>query len=147
MWAKGLRFHNEYDYAYDPDIAFNRLRIFNNREASGELVMFPQRTLRQNREYPKTFPTYQEILYTNSNDRWHINYFYNRVFKERLNQPIWNWDANQIKKTFNPSLIRFKGKRVLEPLRGDFFRVHLGYDLDSRYQVEFKWATNQEDIR
>lgn len=147
LWMEGRRYHDEHDYAYNPDVVFNKLWIYNNREASGELKLVPQRTLADNRKYPELNGNVQSILTTNTNDRWNINYFFNRVSKERLNQPIFNWDNNQIKKSFNNSIVKFKGKRVLEPLRGDFFTVYLGYDTDSRYEVEFKWATNKEDIR
>lgn len=146
IWTEALRYHNEYDYAYDRDINFNKLIISNNRETTGELRLVPHKTLRDHRNYPKAHGTYQEILMTNSQDRWKLNYLYNRVDSEYLNQPIWNWDTNQIKKTLNNNLVKFKGKRVLERLRGDFFLNYLGYDKDSRFQVSFKWAVADESL-
>ena len=146
IWSEGLRYHNDYDFAFNRDISFNKLVVSNHRESTGELHLVPQKTLRDHRNYPKTYGTYQEILMTNSQDRWKLNYLYNRVDSEYLNQPIWNWDTNQIKKTLNNNLVKFKGKRVLERLRGNFFLNYLGYDKDSRFEVSFKWAVADESL-
>jgi len=146
IWSEGLRYHNDYDFAFNRDISFNKLVVSNHRESTGELHLVPQKTLRDHRSYPKTYGTYQEILMTNSQDRWKLNYLYNRVDSEYLNQPIWNWDTNQIKKTLNNNLVKFKGKRVLERLRGNFFLNYLGYDKDSRFEVSFKWAVVDESL-
>ena len=146
IWTEALRYHNDYDFAYDRDINFNKLVVSNHRETSGNLRLIPQKTLRQTREYPKTYNDYQEILMTNSQDRWHINYIFNRVSSEYLNQPIWSWDTNQINKSLNNKIVKFKGKRVLERLKGNFFLNYLGYDLDTRFEVSFKWAIIDEDL-
>lgn len=146
IWSEALRYHNDYDFAYDRDVTFNKLVVSNHRETTGNLRLFPQKTLSQQRNYPKTFGNYQEILMTNSQDRWKVNYLYNRVSSEYLNQPIWNWDTNQINKTINDKLVKFKGKRVLERLKGNFFLNYLGYDLDTRFEVSFKWAITDEDL-
>jgi hypothetical protein len=146
IWTEALRYHNDYDFAYDRDVNFNKLVISNHRETTGNLRLVPQKTLSQQRNYPKTFGNYQEILMTNSQDRWKINYLYNRVSNEYLNQPIWNWDTNQINKTINDKLVKFKGKRVLERLKGNFFLNYLGYDLDTRFEVSFKWAVADENL-
>jgi hypothetical protein len=147
LWTSGLRYHNDHDYSYNRDINFNKMYVLNRREASGLLHLVPQKTLRDNVNYPKTFQDYQEVLMTNTNDRWNVNYLFNRVKSEYNNQPIFNWDENQIRRTFNKNAVAFKGKRVLEPLRGSTFLVNLAYDKDSRFQIEFDWATNEEDLR
>lgn len=146
IWADGGRYHNELDYAYERDIIFNKFRVFNRKEASGNLELVPQKVLSDVRRYPKTTGNTQKILATNSNNRWNVNYIFNRILYEGNNQPIMNWDNQQITKTFNDKIVKFKGKKVLEPMRGEFFLVYLGYDLDSRYVMEFKWATNKEDL-
>jgi hypothetical protein len=146
LWTEAYRYHNEHDYAYDRDVNFNKLRIFNKKEASGDLRLVPHKSLNQLTKYPKTHSNYQEVLATNTDDRWKVNYIYNRVVKDNRNQPIMNWDINQITRKFNDSVVRFKGKRVLEPIRGDFFLVYLGFDTDSRYALEFKFATSNEDL-
>lgn len=146
IWSEALRYHNDYDFAYDRDINFNKLVVSNHRESTGNLRLVPQKTLSQIRDYPKTYADYQEILMTNSQDRWKVNYLYNRVSSEYLNQPIWKWDTNQINKTINNKLVKFKGKRVLERLKGNFFLNYLGYDLDTRFEVSFKWAIADEDL-
>lgn len=147
LWAEGLRYQNEYDYAYNKEINFNKMSIYNNRETTGNLKLIPQKSLRDIRNYPKTTAEGQEILMTNSNDRWTINYLYNRVKSEDLNQPVWAWDRNQIQKKLNQNLVSFKGKRVLERLRGNYFLVYLGYDKDSRYELSFKWAIADEEVK
>lgn len=146
VWANGFHYKNKFDQIYNRDVFFNKLRIYNDREASGDLNLVPQKGLKDTRKYPKLEGNTQSILATNSKDRWYINYFYNRVTSEHYNQPIILWDVNQINKEFNNKVVKFRGKRVLEPLRGDYFLVYLGYDKDSRYAMEFKWATNKEDL-
>jgi len=147
LWTEGLRYHNEYDFAYNRDINFNKMVVFNHRESSGELRLVPQKMLSDIRRYPKTVGKHQEILATNVNDRWNVNYIYNRSISENLNQPLWNWDSNQINKSVNNKVVKFKGKKVLERLRGDFFLTYLGYDTDSRYAMSFKWAVTDENNR
>lgn len=147
LWTEALRYHNDYDISYDRNLNFNKMVISNHRETTGNLELVPQKTLRDNSRYPKTKGDTQEILMTNSNDRWHINYLYNRVNREDSNQPIWNWDINKINKKLNTKAFKFKGKRVLERMKGDYFLVKLGYDLDSRFEISFKWATAKESFK
>lgn len=146
LWGEALRYHNEYDYAYHNDIFFNKINIYNNRESSGNLRLIPQKVLSDNRKYPKTVNGFQEVLITNTNDRWNLNYIYNRVKSESLNQPLWIWDSNQIKKSINKKVVSFTGKKVLERMRGNYFLNYLGYDTDSRFELSFKWAITNEDL-
>lgn len=85
-------------------------------------------------KYPKTSAdgTYQEILTTENDGEWSINYFYNRVLNNNTNTPKMFWDANQIDKTINYNLVRFTGKTVLEPMRSNFLTVRLQADDDTR---------------
>jgi len=147
-WLDSKRYHNDYDFAENREIGFDKLWIYNNSEITGELRLNRQKTIRDISKYPKTAPdgSYQEILVTEYDKRWNVNNFYNRTKDENNNVPLWNWDANQIDKTMNTKAVSFKGKRIKERLRGDWFLVRLEQTLESRYKTILKWGISKEDI-
>ena len=147
LWMDVKRFHNEYDFAYDKDITFNKAWIYNNREHSGELNLVPQTSLRQARRYPiRNNDNTQDILITNQDHNWTFNYIYNRTKSEDSNQPLWNWDCNQIEKTVNDKAVSFYGKKVLEYMRGNWFLVRLEQNATSQYDLTLNWATNKNEL-
>jgi hypothetical protein len=147
-WLDSKRYHNDYDFAENREIGFDKLWIYNNSEITGELRLNRQKTIRDISKYPKTAPdgSYQDILITEYDKRWNVNNFYNRTKDENNNVPLWNWDANQIDKTMNTKAVSFKGKRIKERLRGDWFLVRLEQTLESRYKTILKWGISKEDI-
>ena len=149
LWTEAKRYHNAYDFAFSPDITFNKVMIHNNTTCSGDLNLIPQKNnLFRNRDYPKTNANNtQDILITNKdNFKWAFDYFFNRVKSNVTNQPFILNDENQIEKEVNPQAVSFKGKRLLDRLEGDWNLVRLKYDKDSRYHLNFKFTLNEQNI-
>lgn len=145
------RYHNEYDVAEIDNKPFNKMWIYSPHTNSGELRLVPNTgQLSLISKYPKTATdgSYQEVLVTNSNHEYTINYFYNRMLTHKANQPSWLWDKNQIDKKINKEVVRFGGKNVLEMMRSNVFTVRLQQDLESRlrynvYLLSSKLNLNQ----
>jgi hypothetical protein len=149
LWTEAKRYHNAYDFAFSPEITFNKVMIHNNITCSGDLNLIPQKNnLFRNRDYPKTNSNNtQDILITNKdNFKWAFDYFFNRVKSNVTNQPFILNDENQIEKEVNPQAVSFKGKRLLDRLEGDWNLVRLKYDKDSRYHLNFKFSLNEQNI-
>lgn len=149
LWTEAKRYHNAYDFAFSPEITFNKVMIHNNTTCSGDLNLIPQKNnLFRNRDYPKTNANNtQDILITNKdNFKWAFDYFFNRVKSNVTNQPFILNDDNQIEKEVNPQAVSFKGKRLLDRLEGDWNLVRLKYDKDSRYHLNFKFSLNEQNI-
>ena len=149
LWTEAKRYHNAYDFAFSPEITFNKVMIHNNITCSGDLNLIPQKNnLFRNRDYPKTNANNtQDILITNKdNFKWAFDYFFNRVKSNVTNQPFILNDENQIEKEVNPQAVSFKGKRLLDRLEGDWNLVRLKYDKDSRYHLNFKFSLNEQNI-
>jgi len=145
--VESKRWQNEYDYAVKKGIGFNKVNIYNSTNNSGILNLFEQKTLRDVKDYPKTNSDgTQDILYSSLDRNHYFNYFYNRVTSQENNVPQFLWDAAMVNKTVNPKAVSFKGKRVLERLRGDYFFVRLTNDRESRYQISFNKADNVEIV-
>jgi hypothetical protein len=149
LWTEARRYHDVYDYAYNPNITFNRAVIFNNNNNSGNLNLIPQKgNLVGNKNYPKTnSDNTQDILVSNrDNFEWSFDYLFNRVKDNVSNEPNWLWDENKIDKTINPKAVSFHGKKLLDYLTGDYFLIKLGYDKDSRFNLIHKWSTQDYNV-
>ena len=148
LFTEAKRYHNEYDWAINPEITFDKSMIHNNIVCSGYLNLIPQKNNLTNvKNYPITRPNgSQDILISNKdNFRWNYNYFYNRVRDNISNIPFINYDKNQIEKYVNTDIVRFNGKRVLDRLEGDSFFNRLSYYKDSRFSLSLKFALNTVD--
>lgn len=149
LWTEAKRYHNNYDFAFSPEITFNKVMIHNHVVCSGDLNLIPQRNnLFRNKDYPKTNSNNtQDILITNKdNYKWAFDYFFNRVKSNITNQPFILNDENQIRKEVNSQAVSFKGKRLLDRISGDYNLVNLKYDKDSRYHLNFKFSLNEQNI-
>ena len=149
LWTEAKRYHNEYDWAINPMITFNKSLIHNNVVCSGYLNLIPQKNnFVQNKNYPKTnSDNTQDILITNKdNFKFSYNYFYNRVLSNTSNVAFINYDKNQIEKYLDGSIVQFKGKRLLDPLSGDFFLNRVSFDKDSRYSLTLKFTLNKTEV-
>jgi len=141
------RFHDRYDWVELENRPLSAITIYNNVANSGELRMVNNTgQLGLISQYPKTAKngSYQEILTTYKNEQWFINYFYNRVVDNNRNNPLWIWDNNQVNKTLNTDIIKFKGKPVLEKMKGHFFNVRLTQDVESRFQYIYRFSVANE---
>lgn len=149
LWTEAKRYHNEYDWAINPMITFNKSLIHNNVVCSGYLNLIPQKNnFVQNKNYPKTNnDNTQDILITNKdNFKFSYNYFFNRVRDNVSNIPFIVYDKNQIEKYLDGSIVQFKGKRLLYPLEGDWFVNRLSFDSNSQYSLTLKFTLNQTEV-
>ena len=139
---EGVHYTDEWNWSIDKDISFKNMYIYNRTNNSGMLGLNPQKTLTDNRNYPKTVGDTQDILFTSSDDKQSVNYFFNRVVQQSNNIPMFNIDKNNIFKTINTNAVKFSVKKVLERLRGEWFTVHLEGVMDTRYGLIFKNSIN-----
>ncbi len=145
--VEGRRWQNEYDYAVKKGVGFNKVNIYNSTNNSGILNLIEQKTLRDVKDYPKTNSDgTQDILYSSLDRNHHFNYFYNRVISQENNVPQFLWDEVMVNKTVNTKAVSFRGKRVLERLRGDYFYVRLINDKESRFQISLNKVENLEIV-
>lgn len=138
--ADALRYSNEYDFANVDSIVFNKLWIHSQNQNSGELHLVKNTgALSQISLYPKTDSNnrYQEILVSKKDNEHTINYFYNRVARAFTNAPLWMYDENQIEKSVNTEIIKFKGKPILENIRTRVPIIRLSQDKESRFRYVF----------
>lgn len=147
IWMDVKRYHNEYDFSYDKNITFNKAWIYNHRENSGQLNLVPQTSFYQARKYPITNrDNTQDVIITNQDHNWTLNYIYNRTISEDNNLPLWIWDCNQIDKTVNNKAVKFGGKKVLEYMRGNWFLIRLQQDKTSQYNLTYNWGMTKNEL-
>lgn len=141
------RFQNQWDYSQHKDIGFNKMVIYNNTNNSGNLNLVLQKTLKDTNKYPITNNNgTQDILFSAENEKHYVNYFYNRVKNQDNNIPLWLWDKNMINKEVNPQSVSFRGKSLLERIKGQQFIVRLIQDKESRYSITLKDVQTKEII-
>lgn len=146
--VESRRWQNEYDYAVKRGVGFNKAVVYNSTNNSGILNLVEQKSLRDVRDYPKTnSDNTQDILYSSSDRKHYFNYFYNRVINQENNIPAWIWDTSMVDKSINSKAVSFKGKRLLERLRGDYFYTRLTNDKESRFQIILNKAENTEIVQ
>lgn len=143
---EGVHYQNDWNWTINKNISFKNMYIYNRTNNSGMLGFNPQLTLSDNRKYPKTIGNTQEILFTSSEDKQNVNYFYNRLVNQNNNISQFHIDKNNIFKAINTNAVKFSGKKVLERLKGEWFIVHLEGMMDSRYNIILKNSVNSETI-
>lgn len=146
--VEAKRYQSQWDFAQWKDVGFNKLTIYNNTNHSGDLVLHAQKTLSDTRKYPITNVSNntQDILFTSTEDKQNINYFFNRIINQQNNIPMFLKDKNNIFKLTNSRAVSFKGKRVNERLKGEAFLVRLTNDTESRFNILLKNSVNDETI-
>ena len=95
------RYHNEFDWAEIEGKPLNKLNIWSKYTNSGNLELHPntgQLSLLSKYPITSTDGTTQQVLVSRKEDRYSVNYFYNRLLKSNSNNPHFNWDRNQILK-------------------------------------------------
>ena len=135
--CEARRYHNEFDYAVHRDRTFNKAAIFSTTQDSGNLELdYNTGQISLISKYPITAPDNksQKILVTNSQDKYTINYFYNRVLKNYYNSTIRKWDTLQIKRVETSNVVKFSGKNTLEYLSGAGLNVQLIQDKDTHFR-------------
>jgi hypothetical protein len=113
------------------------MAIFNTRQDSGNLNLdFNTGQINLISKYPITAPDLrsQRVLVTNYEDKYTVNYFYNRVIRINYNNPTRRWDDLQIMRTQTTDSVKFSGKSVLEYLSPVNATVQLIQDKDTHFR-------------
>jgi len=143
---ESIKYINEYDYYDNPELGMDEMIIYNTTNNSGKLLLNTQTSLKQRAEYPETInPTTQNILQTNDEGVWNVNYFFNRVKNDRAGINMWIQDSNQIDKEINEQSVSFYGKRITERMRGTEFAVNIK-SKDTTHNKILKVFLIKEDI-
>jgi hypothetical protein len=127
------KYYNKYDSADVYGKGFNKAIIYNSQQNSGLLNLVHQREndLSQMVLYPRHNATSIDILQSEMDGRWSFNYFYNLIKNERNGLPVFKFDKTNIDKQLNNKLLDFRSNHK-DRLRGDYFKVILTQDLESR---------------
>jgi hypothetical protein len=145
--VEARRYQNNWDFSIWKDKGFDTFSMFTETKHTGALKLFPQKSLADNRHYPKTnSDNTQDILFTSIDGRHNINYFFNRVIQQQRNVPMYLRDDNNIFKTINPRAISFTGKRTLERMVSEVAVVRLENSTESRFNLILKNAITDESI-
>lgn len=144
IWSFSHRYHDNFDYSQWRKKSFNKVVIHNHTNNSGLLNLYYDDSIHSHKYPIHLGGVSQGVKATHFDDHVSLNYFYNRVRSEDNGLPIWNSDENNIHYTLNPDAISFNSKRVLERLRGDWFKVLLIQDSTSQFKQVFKWQVNRE---
>lgn len=141
------RYQNQWDFSEHKNVGFNKVIISNNTNNSGTLNLIRQKTYSDTNKYPITNNDgTQDILYTAEDGKHYFNYFYNRVKNQDNNIPNWLWNKTMTEKTVNPKAVSFRGKPLLERMKGQQFIVRLIQDKESRYSITLKDVQTKEII-
>jgi hypothetical protein len=135
--CEARRYHNEFDYVVHRDRTFNKAAIFSSTQDSGNLELdYNTGQISLISKYPITNPDNksQKILVTNYQDKYTINYFYNRVLINNYNNVIRKWDTLQITRLNTTNVVKFSGKNTLEYLSGVGLTVQLTQDKDTHFR-------------
>lgn len=146
-WLDTIRYHNEYDYALNTEIGFDKAIIYNNYTSSGNLNLITKE--KNNRfqvsQYPKINSNSSDILTTYDEGKWSFNDFYDRTHKLNNNVPLWKYDFNSIDKVINDPSISYT-QRWLDRVKGDYFLIRFEGGNDTRYKQIFKWLVPKDSI-
>lgn len=145
--VEARRYNNKWDFSIWKDKGFDTFSMFTETKHTGALKLFPQKSLSDNRKYPKTNNNNtQDILFTSVDGYHNINYFFNRVKNQDRNIPMYLRDDNNIFKTINPRAISFAGKKTLERMISETAIVRLENSTESRFNLVLKNSINNETV-
>jgi len=139
------RFHNEYDAAPFPNVAFNGMVVWNATNNSGYLKLTAEEknNLYQKTQYPITNADSQEVLVTKYDDIFSVNYFFNRVKSENNNLPVWVKDNVDVEKTLNYDALTYRSP-LPERMKGNWFLIRYYKTDNSNIKSVFKFNITDE---
>ncbi len=140
------RYLNHWDEIIHQEIGVTDMFIYNATNNTGYLVLHPQKTLADSKNYPYVEDGKQHILTTFTEGKQNVNYLLNRVVDQNNNIPMFQKDENNIFKTIDSRAVKFGGKRVTEKMKGESFIVHLSNTQDSRFNILIKNIINNETM-
>jgi hypothetical protein len=141
-----IRYHNYYDPFYTNNITFNKAWVFTQNQNSGllELDFNDKRDLAELISYPITNVNSTTIRITNADGIWRFNQFYDLVQSRSSNIPIWLNNCSNTDKQINPQAIDYQMPDLdKRRMRGEWTKVRLTNDKESRYKMIFKWLVNK----
>lgn len=147
-WLEVKKLYNKYDAADIVGVGFNKAWVYNNQQNTGDidLVYHERNNRRLSLQYPQHNSTSISILQTEVNGEWNFNYLYNNIRNERNHLPVWQFDTVQIDRFINHPLMDY-ANRFKDRMRGDYFLVRLRQDVESRYKMLFRFATDTRDYK
>lgn len=146
-WLDVRKYYEKYNFANVPGYGFSKAFVYNDQQNSGQLNLVTQvdNDLRQHLIYPKYNIDSVDILQTEINGEWSFNYLYNMLKNERSGLPPWLYDCNQIEKGLNTKIFDYRSI-MKDYLRGDYFSVRLVQDVESRFKMLFRFATDDRNF-
>jgi len=128
------RYNNEYDYSYFEG-NFDKAIFYNDRESTGELNLVTQKPNNPNQfiDYPKYNVNSVDIMATNQDYTWSVNYFYDNV-KDNHTLPLFLNSLNNVDKVSNPQAFDYRST-YKNHIRGQYLIGRLSQEKESRVKV------------
>jgi len=141
------KYYNRYDFANIYGIGFNKAVVYNNQQNTGLLELHHQKEndISQAIDYPKFNANSISILQSCINNKWSFNYLYNLVKNDKSGLPLWLYDAAKVDKNINHKLLDYQSN-YKDRLRGNYFKVQLTNDLESRYKFILQYAIDDRNF-
>lgn len=139
-----IRYHNDYDLFYANNVTFNKAVVFNAQQNSGLLELKRKNVNDLSEVFPVSNPTSTTIKITNADGVWRFNQFYDISYSRGNNIPLWLNDCANVDKMINPKGVNYQMPDLdKKRMRGEYVRVKLTNDEESRYKMIFKWLVNK----
>jgi hypothetical protein len=141
-----IRYHNNYDTAYNRKITFNKALIFNELQSSGplELHVKNENDFAGSIQYPKVENNKINILVTNRDNIWNFNQFHDVVNLQTGNIPFILNNCNNCEKVLNTDAFNyFKPDVQKQKIRGRQTKLQLTNDKYSNFKFVY-YLSNQE---
>ena len=131
------RYINENDYAYREE-NFDSIVLYNDRESTGLLNLTTQvpNSQLQLVQFPKFNNNSIDILATNDNYTWSVNYFFDNL-RENHTLPIWNHALNKVDKTLNNTAFNY-APTFKNHIRGQYLITRYTQSDESRLKFIFE---------
>lgn len=141
------KYYDKYDYSDVYGVGFNKAVVYNNQQNSGllELVHQKENDMSQSINYPQFNANSISILQSCINNKWSFNYLYNLVKNAKSGLPLWLYDSAKVNKTLNDPLLDYRSN-YKDRLRGNYFKVQLTNDLESRYKFILQYALDDRNF-
>lgn len=133
------KYYNKYNFVNRVGVGFNKAIIYNDHQNTGLLNLIVQdiNDIRQNIFFPQHNINSVDILQTEINNKYSFNYLYNVIKDERAGMPIFISDNSNITKVLDDRLLDYRYIHK-DRLRGDYFRVRLTNDKETRFKFLFR---------
>lgn len=141
-----LRFQNDYDYFYNPELTFNKMLIWSDNRNSGNLELVPTipNNMAQAILYPRVNANSTSVLVTRKENSWRVNQFFDLVSSKVNNVPPMTYGCHPYLKQVNPVAIDYNKPTFKKSrLTSDYFILRFINDKYSNYKIIQKWFLNK----